>query len=87
MQRVYKYDASMSEDMQIEMPAGAKLLCVQNQNERPQLWALVDTSAPPAVRRVFFKVTGEDASEGTYIGTVLLNRDSFVVHYFDGGEV
>lgn len=84
MQTILKYDAYQAEDMLIEMPAGAQLLCVQAQNERPKLLALVDTSRPTVSRRVFFRVTGEDCTDlpGTYLGTVLLT-----LHYFDGGEV
>ncbi len=89
MQTILKYDAYLADDMLIEMPAGAQLLSVQSQNERPQLWALVDRSRPPVKRRLFFKVTGEPISElpGTYLATVLLFQDALVLHYFDGGEV
>lgn len=70
--RVYKYSLQLGlGSQQVEMPHGANIVHVHAQNERPVLWAEVNTSAP-VVRRTFTVVsTGQDVPVGwAYIGTV-----------------
>lgn len=46
MKCIWKYPLSISTNKQvIEMPENAKCLCVNQQNEVPTIWALVDDGA------------------------------------------
>lgn len=41
-QRIYKYELQVTDNQNIMLPIGSKILTVQNQNEKACLWALVD---------------------------------------------
>jgi len=90
MQVIYKYELPF-ESGSIVMPAGAKLLDVQRQDEKPRMWAIVDSTARLVNRTIRCLGTGLDATEaavppGEYIGTVQFHWGRLVLHYFDGGE-
>jgi hypothetical protein len=78
---VYKYP--LPGDMDIGMPKGARVLCVQLQNGAPMLWALVDPNAEFVTRRFRLMVTGGtfDADGLSYVGTYQI--DWFVGHVFE----
>jgi hypothetical protein len=78
---IYKYP--VPGDMDIEMPEGARVLCVQVQNGIPMLWALVDPNAEFVTRRFRLMVTGATFSDKglSYIGTYQI--DWFVGHVFE----
>lgn len=83
MQTIYKYAAGVSDDLTIEMPVGAEVLCVQVQNG-PQIWARVDPSAPRELRRFHWRGTGHSADGcGRYIGTVQAMNGALVFHLFE----
>lgn len=67
----------------VEMPYGAKVLCVQLQEGYPTIWALVDPLAPKECRTFEVVGTGHkvDAAATTYIGT--WQDDPFVWHLFE----
>lgn len=69
----------------ISMPYGAELLAVGNRTNIGVLWARVDPAEP--VRRRMIQVCGTEQPKatGVYVGTVLLDRDSIVIHVFDLG--
>lgn len=76
MKSVYKFQLGflLSSREAVDMPVGAKILCVQMQAEAITLWAEVDTTKP-IESRTFMRVgTGwvlEDGHEyNEYIGTV-----------------
>ena len=90
-QTIWKYSISIH-SMEILMPAGAKILCVKNQQGYPKyqnmIWALVDPRRNVVPRLIQVSGTGFDNSEiifGPYIGTVIIDGGT-VWHYFDGGE-
>jgi len=92
MRVIQKYEPPL-ESGSIVMPAGATLLSVQQQDEKPRMWALVDPAARLVNRGIRCLSTGLDAPEvaaaappGEYIGTVQLHWGRLVLHYFDGGE-
>lgn len=69
----------------IPMPKGARILCVQAQNNAPCLWAEVDSEAKPDAR--LFAVTGtgwaiteSDKYERHYIGTFQIDGGELVFH-------
>lgn len=88
--QVYKYPIPTETDFVIEMPSGSSLLSVQLQHEHPQLWALVDPSAPLVQRRLALYGTGHDipstTKTGMFVGTFQVRCGLLVFHLFDLGE-
>jgi len=70
--RVYKYPLLLAAGpQQVEMPIVATVLHVHEQNDRPVLWAEVNTSARLTTRTFAVFATGEDVPVGwRYVGTV-----------------
>lgn len=40
---IWKYELEITDEQKIDMPFGARILSVQLQSGKPQLWALVET--------------------------------------------
>lgn len=84
MKTVYKYPLTGQERPQVvDMPDGAKILSVQEQDHVIMIWALVDPDAQPLAR--VFKVVGTGhplgvAENWDHIGTVV--APPFVWHVF-----
>ncbi len=85
MRTVYKYPLEFCDVQEIAMPEGAQSLCAQVQNEKPQLWALVDPSRPMARREILVLGTGHpiDVSPLRYISTFQVRGGSLVFHVFE----
>ena len=92
MQTIWKYPLEVTDEQDLKMPRGARLLHVGCQDGyQPVLWALVELSASLVARRILIFGTGypipdrgaviEPAYVGTSVGT------PFVWHVFDVGEV
>lgn len=83
MKLIYKYPLTTLGLQQVSMPAGARLLTVQIQNDRPTLWALVNTDAPEAPVTIRTVGTGQnlDAEPGRYLGTTQVR--GLVWHHFE----
>ena len=87
MEAIYKYPLEVTSIQYVKMSHRARLLCVQNQDDVPTLWAVVNQAARLVTRKLQMFATGECADEGItgkYAGTVQLG--AFVWHYFDMGE-
>ncbi len=76
----------------IDMPVGAKILCVQIQRSNPHIWALCDRKADLKPRRFFLVGTGQDFDDGSgssrplvYVGTFQVHGGELVFHLFDAG--
>lgn len=87
MKTVYKYNFEIADEVCIEMPLGADILCVQVQNDTPCIWALVDTEQP--VQKRWFSVygTGHPAPNAylrEYVGTIQMMGGRLVWHVFHG---
>ena len=71
----------------IEIPAGAKVLSVQEQDNEPVMWLEVDPSSPLKTRFFTGAMTGVQLPsvcvQGKYLGTCLLNGGTFVVHIYE----
>jgi hypothetical protein len=69
---------------ELALPVGAQILTVQEQQGKPQLWALVDTEAPTEARAFAVVGTGHPVPEpvGDYIGTFQLPMLGLVFHLF-----
>jgi hypothetical protein len=86
-QTIWKYSVSHVTH-KLDLPQGAKILCVQIQNGYPVLWALVDPRQNVVPRTIQVTGTGFNDSDrifGRYISTVQF-ADGTVWHYFDGGQ-
>lgn len=88
MRTIYKYNLQIFDTQYIQLPKEAKILCVQTQNDKPQLWAEVDTTKPPAeMRMIEIFGTGNPMSEEIgqsriYISTFQL-QDGLVFHVYE----
>lgn len=87
---IWKFSLPIDDTMFLSMPAGAKILSVQTQDDEPMLWALVDPKAPTVKRSFVLRGTGhpmsyEDAAL-PFIGTFQMREGALVFHLFDGGE-
>lgn len=85
MKTIYKYEISPGIES-FEMPVGAEVLTVQAQNDKPYLWALVDTTEKAVEMRKFGVYgTGHNMPQepGEYVGTFQLHGGSLVFHVFD----
>jgi len=90
MKMIYKYPLATADEIDINMPADAELLCVREQYGVPCIWALVDTSRPYEVRRLLMLGTGhnlDNVSTSKYVGTVFEAGGQLVWHIFDVGKV
>ena len=85
MRAIWKFDLAVERSPVIEMPRGAKVLCVQTQCGRACIWAIVDSTAPKEPRRFEIRGTGHALEEdpGDYTGTFQLRTGSFVGHLFE----
>jgi hypothetical protein len=85
---IWKFHVPISDLFTIVMPKGAKLLSVQYQHREPQLWALVDTTAPRVRRGLRVHGTGHPVEDdiGEHVATFQMMEGSLVFHLFDQGE-
>ncbi len=90
MHRVYKYSFPVEDYFSLELPKGAKILTVQEQDGEPQIWALVKSYAPMEERNFILVGTGhailEAPSKLKYIGTFQCAEREFVGHLFEEVE-
>lgn len=89
VQAIWKFPFAVLDLVQIEMPVGSEVLCVQTQSEQPCLWAKVNPFAEKEMRQ--FRVVGtghvyDQMDDGIYIGTFQLFGGSFVGHVFMKSE-
>jgi len=83
MKTVYKYELR-SGDQTLLLPEGALILTVQEQYNKPHLWALVDLSKSVEPRKILLKGTGHEANAvGRYISTFQLDGGALVFHAFE----
>ena len=86
-QIVYKYTVPMEDYFSLDLPKGAKILTVQEQHGKPQLWALVKQGERNEKRNFRLADTGQPIEESpetlNYIGTFQLTGGSFIGHVFE----
>jgi len=82
---IWKFTLQATDIQTIKMPKGAKILCVQTQNEIPCLWAIVDPSASMEDRTFSIYGTGHniDGYDRKYLGTFQLLKGNFIGHLFE----
>lgn len=83
MLKVFKYPVELTDNIDVQMPKGAKPLHFDMQNGDLCLWALVDPSLPLTSHKFRMAGTGHPIDTcGPYINTVLLKNGALVFHFF-----
>jgi len=85
MMVVYKYPLLAQNDFVIMLQKGAKILHVEMQHGKPQMWVLQNPNASQVQRHFMLVATGEprDDIEGAeFVGTFLAQGGVFVFHLF-----
>lgn len=82
--RIFKYPLVVTDWQMVALPRGAEILTVQIQRGQPQLWALVDPTAPIERRDVGICGTGHIVPNGVppYLATFQLHGGELVFHVF-----
>lgn len=82
---VWKYEVPVRNRFELEMPAGARIVSLQLQYDRPVLWAVVDPEAPKVTRMFGVVGTGTvvDFKLPKHIGTFQLHGGKTVLHVFE----
>lgn len=88
MKTVWKFKLEVLTVQNVDMPAGAKILCVNPQDGEVALWAEVDTNAKKTPRRIEIYGTGHEMHEDigverVYIGTFFLRGGLLVFHVYE----
>ncbi len=89
MLTVYRYPVPIKDKFEITMPAPGRILTVQVQKEKPQIWALVDPEVKGTVTHKFRLVgtshpISEDNRNLKYINTFQIAEDGrLVFHLFE----
>lgn len=89
MNRIFKYPLEIVDHQQIEMPVGAKVLSVQEQNGQLCVWAKVDDACLSKEKRDFWiSGTGHpcDHDVDGFIGTVQQYGGNLVWHVFQRAD-
>ena len=84
---IYKYPLEIIDSQFLELPFNAKILTVQIQESKPQLWALVDPDYETEKRNIRIYGTGHHINQHLklkYISTIQIN--SLVFHIFENED-
>jgi len=91
---IWKFPLETTDRQTIRMPKDACILSVQTQRGDPQLWAMVNSTAPMVGRRIRIYGTGHEMGEdlipymgSAFVGTYQLSGGALVFHVFDAGEI
>jgi|PlaIllAssembly_1097288.scaffolds.fasta_scaffold505171_4 hypothetical protein len=82
---IYKYRLETTDDQQIVLPVGARILCVQTQDEIPCLWVQQDEDRHEKERhhiRIYGTGHWMAMDPGVYIGTYQLRNGGLVFHVY-----
>lgn len=89
MKTIWKFPVQPEPLFEIQLPEGAKVLCVQVQRDEPFIWVALDTDKPKVQRVFSVCATGGRMIGGmegdTYIGTFQMQGGSLVWHLFEIG--
>lgn len=89
MKSILKFTLETTDLQDILMPKGAKILCIQTQNNWPCLWAICEGYVPMETRRFRILPTGHKIDdvrvdqELVYIGTYQLMSGNLIFHCFE----
>jgi len=87
MKTIYKYQFETADIVTLKLPTCAKVLTIQIQNDKPCLWALVDTENERTFdMELSIFGTGHEVKNlelSTYIGTYQERNGGLVWHVFE----
>lgn len=86
MTAIWKFAVPVQDELVVQMPGGAQVLCVQLQFDQPHVWALVDPAVPATPRRFAWRGTGhttDGLDAEMYIGTIQIMAGALIFHLFD----
>ncbi len=88
MKTIWKFPLKVEDEQTINMPIGAKILCVQMQGNVPTLWAVVDETAAKEPKKIYCHGTGHyiNPDATVYLGTVQMLGGGLIFHFFRGEE-
>ena len=81
---VHKYHLEIEDEQEVLLPAGARILTVQPQNDVINLWAMVNPAATAEAVNIRMYGTGHpiDNGEEEYLNTVQLYGGRLILHIF-----
>lgn len=89
MKTIWRFQLPITDQCQIDMPRGAYVLPAppgdRNTGDTVEVWAEVDTQAPPEPRGFRVVGTGNPMPEdcGAFIGTVITHAGLLVWHIYE----
>lgn len=85
LQEIWKHQLKSRYKETVEMPKGAKILCIEWQYGKATLWMLVDPAEPLEERTIVSKETGAPfkSENHKYISTLLSRDGTYVLHFFE----
>lgn len=86
MKHIFKYMLPRKALVEVNMPAGSRILCVQNQREEIALWVEAEPLMPAQTRYFHLYATGDildHTRPEQYVGTVQLLGGDFVLHVYE----
>jgi len=90
MRTIFKYTLNITGIQEVELPIGYKVLSIQMQHDKPQLWAEVDDGKP--LRGAIFRCYGtghpieHHPDDFDFVDTVQINGGSLIFHFYIGRE-
>ena len=86
---IWKFPFDVKDNFTVGMPAGAQVLCVQTQFDKPNIWAMVNQEKEIHTRH--FRIIGTGApfeedpcnEETIYIGTFQEQGGALIWHLFE----
>ena len=85
MKTIWKFPLQVTDSQDINMPIGAKILCLQMQAGAPCIWALVDPKAATYPMKIVMYGTGHeihDMNSLLYLGTFQIYAGALMYHAF-----
>jgi hypothetical protein len=83
---IWKFELETTDIQEKWLPVGAEILCIQTQNGKPCIWAIVEPVNELELRKFEIFGTGfimEEATNRKYIGTYQLGNGQLVFHCFE----
>jgi hypothetical protein len=85
MKSIWKYPLLLQRDFKLELPGGAKLLLLAEQDGIPTAWFEVNSDNDREIRILHCHGTGHDlpSDDRVHIGSVCMSGGHFVWHYYE----
>lgn len=83
---IYKYQLSITETQNLELPIGAEILTAQNQHETACIWVFINKlQTTKETRTIKIFGTGQiiKSENLKYISTIQLDGGAYVFHIFE----